>query len=60
MSCIILNNISDINLTQVLYPYIKMSNNNLLFLIIFWILTPFRFFILILKVNNIFLPKINF
>ena len=60
MSYIIPNNILNINLMQVFYPYIKVSNNKLLFLIIFWILTFFRFFILILKVNNIFLSKINF
>jgi len=54
MSYIILNNILDINLIQVFYPYIKVSNNKLLSLIIFWILTYFRFFILILQMNSIF------
>jgi hypothetical protein len=42
MSCIISNNILDINLIQVFHPCIKMSNKSL-FLIIFWILTLFRF-----------------
>ena len=35
MSRITLNNILDINLMRVLCPYIKMSDNNLLFLIMF-------------------------
>ena len=35
MGRITLNNILDINLMHVLYPYIKMSDNNLLFLIMF-------------------------
>jgi hypothetical protein len=54
MSCIIPNNILDINLIQVFNSYIKVSNNKLLSLIIFWILTYFRFFILILQMNSIF------
>jgi hypothetical protein len=41
------------------YPYIK-SDWVVFFIIIFWILTPFRFFIILLKVNNILLKKIIF
>jgi hypothetical protein len=43
MSCIIYNNILDINLIQAFYPYIKVSKKKLS-LIIFWILTTFSFF----------------
>jgi hypothetical protein len=47
MSCIIYNNTLNINLIQVFYPFIKMSNkiiitNNILDI------NPFMFFILIL------------
>jgi len=44
MSCIIPNNILDINFIQMFNPYIKLSNKKLLSLLIFWILTLFRFF----------------
>lgn len=45
----------DINPMYVFYPYIKV-NNKISFLNNFWILALFRLFILIVKVNNIYLP----
>jgi hypothetical protein len=59
MSCIIHNNILDINPIQVFYPYIKVSDKNIISNNILDI-NSFYIFILILKVNNIFLPNIIF
>jgi hypothetical protein len=54
MSCFIHNNILDINLIRVFYPYIKVSSKNIIPDNILDFEPFLVFFIIILKVNNIY------